>query len=189
MEVERIKLSKLALNTGQIEGLPANPRQWTQTDIDHIAESLKETPELFEMRPCIVTPYEGKYVILAGSLRFCGARKNGDKDVPCIVFEGDTRKMQEIVIKDNGSWGAWDFDSLANEWGNVPLCKWGVPAWETGEDEAAVDDLFVESGEQSNKEDEIILTVSIPPCYAENSEDIRSALEVTLNEWKGCKVK
>lgn len=145
--MERIKLSKLALNTGQIEGLPANPRQWTQTDIDHIAESLKETPELFEMRPCIVTPYEGKYVILAGSLRFCGARKNGGKDVPCIVFEGDTRKMQEIVIKDNGSWGAWDFDSLANEWGNVPLCEWGVPAWET-EDEDIPSDLDAKAEEK-----------------------------------------
>lgn len=128
-KVQKIDIGALALNQGQIEGLPANPRQWTREDIDKIAASLRETPELFEMRPCIVTPHGEQFVILAGSLRFCGARQNGDKDVPCIVFEGSTDKMREIVIKDNGSFGAWDADSLANEWDGLPLADWGVPAW------------------------------------------------------------
>ena len=59
MNIKRIPIEKIELNTGQIEGLPANPRQWTRDDIDRIAASLKETPELFEMRPCIVYPLEG----------------------------------------------------------------------------------------------------------------------------------
>ena len=42
-------------------------------------------------------------------------------------------KMKEIVLKDNGSWGAWDFDALANEWDDLPLTDWGVPAWKTEE--------------------------------------------------------
>lgn len=129
-KVQKIDIGALALNQGQIEGLPANPRQWTREDIDKIAASLRETPELFEMRPCIVTPHGEQFVILAGSLRFCGARQNGDKDVPCIVFEGSTDKMREIVIKDNGSFGAWDFDALANEWEQDKLANWGVPVWQ-----------------------------------------------------------
>ena len=133
MNIKRIPIEKIELNTGQIEGLPANPRQWTRDDIDRIAASLKETPELFEMRPCIVYPLEGgaKFVLLAGNLRFCGARQNEMKDVPCCVVPRDMSiaKMKEIVLKDNGSWGAWDFDALANEWDDLPLTDWGIPAW------------------------------------------------------------
>jgi hypothetical protein len=44
--------------------------------------------------------------------------------------------MKEIVLKDNGSWGAWDFDELANKWDDLPLTDWGVPAWNTGDEEA-----------------------------------------------------
>ena len=133
MQIKRLPVEQIELNTGQIDGLPANPRQWTRDDIDRIAKSLKETPELFEMRPCIVFPHEGKYILLAGNLRFTGARQNGDKDVPCCVVKADTpvEKLKEIVLKDNGSWGAWDFDALANEWDDLPLTDWGVPAWDT----------------------------------------------------------
>lgn len=46
METIWIKTEALEQNTGQVPGLPANPRQWTQTDIDRIARSLEETFEL-----------------------------------------------------------------------------------------------------------------------------------------------
>lgn len=133
MQTKRLKLTQLEPNLGQIEGLPINPRQWTQGDVDKIAKSLKETPELFEARPLLVIEHEGKYVILGGNLRYEGCKKNGAEDAPCYVFPKDTPidKLKEIVIKDNGSFGAWDFDSLANEWDSLPLADWGVPAWNT----------------------------------------------------------
>ena len=39
--------------------------------------------------------------------------------------------MKEIVIKDNGSFGSWDYDTLANEW-DGPLEDWGIniPQWD-----------------------------------------------------------
>lgn len=135
MNTIRIALKDLEQNTGQIPGLQANPRQWTKTEIDKIAKSLRETPELFEARPIIVIPSGDKYVILGGNLRFEGCKKNKDKDAPCFVLPEDTpvTKMQEVVIKDNGSFGEWDFDALANEWGDLPLTEWGVPAWDANE--------------------------------------------------------
>lgn len=131
METKRLKISELEPNLGQIDGLPINPRQWTKTDVDSIAASLKETPELFEARPLIVTPHAGKYVILGGNLRFEGVKKNKDKDAPCIIVPEDTPigKLKEIVVKDNSSFGAWDYDALANEWDDLPLQDWGVPSW------------------------------------------------------------
>lgn len=133
MQIQKIKLAQLAPNTGQIPGLPSNPRQWTKSDVDRIAKSLAETPELFEARPIIATPYNGQLVILGGNLRYEGARKNKDTEVPVVVIPEDTpvEKMKEIVIKDNGAFGQWDFDQLANEWDNGRLLDWGVPAWET----------------------------------------------------------
>ena len=143
METKRLKISELEPNLGQIDGLPINPRQWTKTDVDNIAASLKETPELFEARPLIVTPHAGKYIILGGNLRFEGVKKNKDKDAPCIIVPEDTPigKLKEIVIKDNSSFGAWDYDALANEWDDLPLQDWGVPAWEEEKGPAEKKDL------------------------------------------------
>ena len=130
-----LPLDRLQKNTGQVPGLPANPRQWTDGDVRRIARSLKETPELFPANPLKVLPFgapEGDaYVILGGNLRSEGARRNGMKEVPCYVFPADTqaKKLKEIVIKDNGSFGAWDYDALGNAWDDLPLTEWGVPAW------------------------------------------------------------
>jgi len=134
MKIEKkvLPLAELELNNGQIEGLPANPRQWTLTDVERLAASLNETPELLEMRCPIVVPHEGKFVVLGGNLRLAAARHNKDTEVACFVMEGaTTEKMKEIVIKDNGSFGKWDFDSLANEWTDEPLNDWGVDVWES----------------------------------------------------------
>lgn len=135
MQTQRINLQELEQNKGQIPGLPANPRQWTRDEIDRIAKSLKETPELFEARPIIVIPHEGKYVILGGNLRYEGCKKNKDKDAPCFIIPDDTPidKMKEIIIKDNGSFGEWDYDALGNLWDDLPLADWGVPAWDVQE--------------------------------------------------------
>jgi hypothetical protein len=151
METKRLKISELEPNLGQIDGLPINPRQWTKTDVDNIAASLKETPELFEARPLIVTPHAGKYIILGGNLRFEGVKKNKDKDAPCIIVPEDTPigKLKEIVIKDNSSFGAWDYDALANEWDDLPLQDWGVPAWEG----MAEDDFDVKENKSATESD------------------------------------
>lgn len=189
MQIKRLPVEQIELNTGQIDGLPANPRQWTRDDIDRIANSLRETPELFEMRPCIVFPHEGKYILLAGNLRFTGARQNGDKDVPCCVVKADTpvEKLKEIVLKDNGSWGAWDFDALANEWSDLPLTDWGIPAWGMKDADEDVDALF-EDAENAGGDKGLKIIVEVPTGYDDKLEDIKASLRLTLDEWKGCRV-
>lgn len=135
IEFTTLPLAALQPNKGQIPGLPTNPRQWTKEDIDKIAKSLEETPELFEARPIIVYPYGGKYVILGGNLRYEGSRRNLDPldKVPVAILPEDTSidKMKEIVLKDNGVFGKFDWDAIANYWDDVPLLEWGVPAWDT----------------------------------------------------------
>lgn len=151
MEVRRINIGQLTGNAGQIEGLPANPRQWTQTEIDRLAKSLKETPELFEMRPLLVYQQGEEYVILGGNLRYEGAKKNKMQDCPAIVIPADTpvEKLKEIVIKDNGSFGEWDVQALASDWNDIDLSSWGVNAiW----DEVRKEDLHNSETEQETIE-------------------------------------
>lgn len=190
MQILKLKLSELTPNTGQIPGLPSNPRQWTKGDVDKIAKSLKETPELFEARPIIAVMYQGQKVILGGNLRYEGARKNKDKEAPVIVFPENTPLdlIKRIVILDNGQFGAWDIDQLANEWDNGHLADWGVPEWITGqpEDPGALDALFEEAGEGKPKPIKVV--VEIPAAYEDKIGDITAAIEVTLAEWPGCKV-
>lgn len=126
--IQYLPINLLHQNKGQIKGLPANPRQWTQADIDRLAKSLEETPELFEARPLVVYPLGCDYIILGGNLRYEGAKKNKMQQVPVhILDEGlSVEKLKEIVVKDNGSFGDWDMDALANEWDNLPLKDWGI---------------------------------------------------------------
>ena len=155
--IEKVTLSlkDIDLNEGQIEGLPANPRNWTKEELKSLALSLTETPELFEMRCPIVVPHDGRYVVLGGNLRIAAARENKEKEVACFVFHSTSiDKMKEIVIKDNGAWGKWDYDALANEWSDLPLSDWGIPVWEespqemaaaAGEEKQATEDDFDEN--------------------------------------------
>ena len=41
---------------------------------------------------------------------------------------------QAFVIKDNLSFGEWDYDLLSNEWDSVELDDWGLDVWQNEDD-------------------------------------------------------
>ena len=139
MKKERttLPLASLELNTGQIEWLPRNPRQWTADDVNKTAKSIAEDEDFLEDRPILVVPNGKKYVVFAGNLRSEGAKKQKLKDAPCVVYHPETEADQQAVIrraaKDNGSFGQFDWDILANEWG-YPLQDWGIKVWDNPAD-------------------------------------------------------
>ena len=188
-----MKLSALEPNAGQIEGLPVNPRQWSKSDIDLLAKSLTETPELFEARPIIAVPHGDKFVILGGNLRYEASKQNKAKEVPVVVFPEDTpiSKLKEIVIKDNGSFGEWDMDALANEWDDLPLADFGVPVlkMEGPEGSIDIDGLFNPEEHNPGKDKPIEVPVCIPQAQADQEEDIRAALLITLEQFPGVYLK
>jgi len=138
-ERKTLKVSSLVQNNGQLGWLPKNPRQWTQTDIDRTAASIQEDEDFLEDRPLLVVPKDAKtWIVFAGNLRLTAAKKIGLKEVPCIAYARETDEddltIKRRAMKDNGSFGAWDYDALANEWDDLPLQDWGVPAWDTSSD-------------------------------------------------------
>ena len=125
--MKKTPLSQLEQNTGQIPGLPANPREWGQDEIDRLAKSLRQTPELFEMRPIIAVPNGDRLVILGGNLRYDAAKAAGYKSVPTLVLEDlPVEKMREIVLADNGDFGDWDYIALSQDWADLDLEELGI---------------------------------------------------------------
>ena len=136
VRLSSVYLREIQLNTGQLDWLPRNPRTWTQDDIDRTAASIKEDPDFLEDRPLLITPVENKpygWIAFAGNLRHEGAIAAGLEAVPCIQYIPETEEDYETIkrraMKDNGSFGKWDWDTLGNEWDDQPLGDWGVPAW------------------------------------------------------------
>ena len=134
MDFRKIALTELDFNTGQIPGLPPNPREWTGLELKRLAKSMKGTPELVEARGCIVVPYEGRYVVLGGNLRLAAAKFLKWPDIMCAVLPEDTKvaKLKEIVLKDNSSFGSWDLSLLRKDWSEFDFGDWGINVtWDT----------------------------------------------------------
>ena len=135
---ERIKakVSDLILNEGQLGWLPTNPRQWTQTDIDRTKKSLETDADFQEDKPIMVVRHEDKLLVFAGNLRTTAAKALNWETFDAMLYtpetEEDRATIKRRAILDNGSFGDWDMDMLANEWDDLPLREWGIdmPDWE-----------------------------------------------------------
>ena len=136
---ERIKakVSDLILNEGQLGWLPTNPRQWTQTDIDRTKKSLETDVDFQEDKPIMVVRHEDKLLVFAGNLRTTAAKALKWETFDAMLYtpetEEDRATIKRRAILDNGSFGDWDMDMLANEWDDLPLREWGIdmPDWGT----------------------------------------------------------
>ena len=132
VQTELMSLSKLELNKGQIEGLPANPREIANEMLDKLKKSIIECPEMLEYREILAYPHKGKLVIIGGNMRYRAMQELGIKEAPVKVLPASLSvdKLKEITLKDNIGYGKWDWDELANNWDDCPLTDWGMPVWE-----------------------------------------------------------
>lgn len=124
-----IPLADLAMNEGQLKWLPRNPRQWTQAQLDLLKDSIRETPMLLEARGLIVYPAKkGGYIVIGGNMRLAALRELGEATAPCFILPAETspEKVKEIVLKDNGEFGSWNFALLAMEWSDIQLEDLGI---------------------------------------------------------------
>ena len=116
-----------------IQKNPENPRSITGEKFEKLVKSIQEFPEMLQARP-IVVGQDG--VVLGGNMRLAAAIEAGLTEVPVKTVDWTEQQRQEFVIKDNLSYGEWDFDMIANGWDHEQLLDWGmeVPTLETEED-------------------------------------------------------
>ena len=140
-------------NTGELYGLPNNPRTISENKMAMLVESLKNNPDYFEARPIICSDRTGKLVILAGNQRAKAAYIAGIEEVPVIVLHGLSEEQEkEIIIRDNVELGEWDMDILANEWDIDDLQNWIGDDFMQKIDWAGVDELTDESYDEPDHE-------------------------------------
>lgn len=123
-----LPISKLVRNSGQIPGLPKNPRIIRDAKFEKLVKSVKEDPELLEHRGILVFPFQDKYVAIGGNMRLEACRTAGITDITCEILDPATpaEKLKAFMIKDNASFGEWDWDIMAAEFDMDWLADCGI---------------------------------------------------------------
>ena len=117
MKPNKIKISKIQSN-------PNNPRLIKDYKFRKLVKSIKEFPEMLKLRPIVV---DEKNIILGGNMRYKACIEAGLKEIYVIQADDLTENQKkEFIIKDNSSFGDWDWDVIANEWDVKNLTDWGV---------------------------------------------------------------
>lgn len=187
-----MELSALEMNEGQLQGLPANPREIINSKMELLKANLQQYPEMLTLRGLLVYPLnDDKYIIIGGNMRYLAMSELGFKTAPCIVIPKETTidQLKAYSILDNNSFGKWNWDMLANEWDAAQLTSWGtdLPIMES---EINTDEFFDSlEGDDEDKGKGEELTISIPDDYADQKEDMKRLVETALSEYSGIKVK
>lgn len=126
---------------------PSNPRKLDRAKFEKLVQSIRDFPEMLDKRPIIVA--DG--VILGGNMRHKAAIQAGMNDIPIIDASDWTEEQrQQFIIKDNVSFGEWDWDILANEWDAAELEDWGLDVWTANlEPDNLGDDFTLADGQKS----------------------------------------
>lgn len=133
------------MKISDIKANPNNPRIIKDDKFKKLVESVKNFPEMLELRPIVVNK---DMIILGGNMRFKACKEAWIKEIPVIVADNLTEEQErEFLIKDNVSGGEWDWDILANEWDKDELEEWWLDVtFDTVEPEAEEDDFEVDEG-------------------------------------------
>jgi hypothetical protein len=136
-ELTYVKVSKLKTSEH-------NPRTISKDKLAKLVQSIIDFPEMLEKRPLIV---DENNVVLGGNMRLAAAKEIGLKEVPVIVADGWTEEQKkQFIIKDNVSFGQWDWDKLANEWDNTEVEEWGLDVWNI--DVNSIDEIDLDLDEE-----------------------------------------
>lgn len=128
--MKKVKISEIKKN-------PENPRFIKNDKFKKLVKSVKDFPKMLELRPIVVNP---EMIILGGNMRYEACKEAGLEEVWIKIADELTQEEEkEFIIKDNSSFGEWDWDVLANEWDQEKLLDWGI---DLKVDDKKTDDIY-----------------------------------------------
>ena len=96
---QNIRMIKIWPNTGQIAGIPTNPRLIKDHRFGKLVQFIKNHTEMLEMRKFLVVPYAD--VAIAGNMRLRAtleaAAMSDDEFAELITKKQKPRKLQRLV--------------------------------------------------------------------------------------------
>ena len=144
MELQRKDRDMIKLST--IKPNPNNPRLVKDDKFFKLVESIREFgKKMMPLRPMVV---DENNILLGGNMRYKALKELKYIDVPndWVKQAKDLteEEKRQFIIKDNASFGLWDWDILANEWNSEELEKWGIdiPDFDDGVEIDAIDDNY-----------------------------------------------
>jgi hypothetical protein len=158
-----------------------NPRIIKDAKFKKLVQSIKDFPEMLELRPIVV---DSNNIVLGGNMRLKACKEAGLKEVPIIVADQLTPEQQkEFIIKDNVGFGEWDWDILANEWDAELLDNWGLdlPGFDLNADELG-EEFSLPDGD---KEPFQQMTFTLADQQAEQIKNAIADIKAT-DEYKYC---
>jgi ParB-like chromosome segregation protein Spo0J len=124
----------MKLNIKDIKLNDHNPRDITPEMFEKLKKSIQEFPQMLETRPLVI---DENNVVLGGNMRLRALADLGYKEIPVQKVEGwSEEQKKEFIVKDNVSYGVWDWELLANSWDAEQLGDWGleVPGFDLDSD-------------------------------------------------------
>jgi hypothetical protein len=166
------------MKTSQLKSNPKNPRIIRDDKFKKLVASIEGFPEMMEKRPMVcVTDVDGKLFPLGGNMRLRAIQELGMKEIPdtwvTLADDWTEEKRAEFTIKDNASFGEWNYDDLANEWDAEQLSDWGVDV-PMFEEEPTGDDLI---GDEKNKPASMKITFTSPEQLQKAEIDIQELID------------
>ena len=124
----------MKLNIKEIKLNDHNPRDITPEMFEKLKKSIQEFPQMLETRPLVI---DENNVVLGGNMRLRALADLGYEEIPVQKVEGwSEEQKKEFIVKDNVSYGVWDWELLANSWDAEQLGDWGleVPGFDLDSD-------------------------------------------------------
>lgn len=117
--IKKVKIAEVKPN-------PNNPRLIKDDKFRKLVKSIQEFPDMLNVRPIVVNQ---DMVVLGGNMRLKAIKEAGYKDIAVQIVDWSDDQQKEFIVKDNASFGEWNWDDLANNWDEEKLVEWGVDAW------------------------------------------------------------
>ena len=179
-------MKSITVKISEVKSNPNNPRIIKDDKFQKLVKSIKEFPEMLNIRPIVVN---ADMVVLGGNMRLKACKEAGLKEVAIIKAEDLTDDQQkQFIIKDNVGFGEWDWEDLANNWDAEQLTDWGldIPDLQKIDKMEEDDVLHLEKSLQIIPKKEYVLIMADE--YSEDWEKIKSIFQCQLVRQGGCAI-
>jgi hypothetical protein len=122
--IKKVKITEVIAN-------PNNPRLIKDDKFRKLVKSIQDFPDMLNVRPIVVNK---DMVVLGGNMRLKAIKEAGLKEINVDIVDWNEQQQKEFIIKDNASFGEWDWNDLANNWDAEEIAEWGldIPGWANG---------------------------------------------------------
>lgn len=115
--ITKVKISAIKTN-------PDNPRVIKDNKFKQLVKSIREFPQMLELRPIVVND---EMMVLGGNMRLKACKEAGLEEVHILQAKDLSPEQQrEFIIKDNISFGEWDWDAIKEDWNTGVITDWGM---------------------------------------------------------------